>query len=82
MRFRRPAISGPLSRPVSASRSGWNSSRPFLPVDALTSSASAFHGSAVQSALSAATARLLHQQPLLVAELGRLDFAADDLKPG
>ena len=30
-----PAISGPLSRPVSASRSGWNSSRPFLPVDCL-----------------------------------------------
>ena len=48
---------GPLSRPVSASRSGWNSSRPFLPVAALSASVSACQGSSDQSSVSATPPR-------------------------
>ena len=56
-----PAISGPLSRPVSASRSGWNSSRPFLPDMAFSSVVSARHGSADQSSPSATDARVSYR---------------------
>src|SRR3954451_5462181 len=59
MRFISPAISGPLSRPVRASRSGWNNSRPFLPVDCFSSSVRERHGSDVQSSCSAIAAASL-----------------------
>ena len=39
----RALSSGPVSRPVGASRSGWNSARPLAPVAALTARVQAGH---------------------------------------